>query len=89
MQVALHQVLEPVLHVGHPIGKNPAGEHGAKHPPGRINLVLLQPAEIKHRVVRHPCALHGEELLNLNPVVVVQRKTVEHHRLFAWSAQLQ
>ena len=82
-------MLQTVLQVGHPIGQDPTGQHGAEHLTGRIDLVLLQPPQIEHRIVRNPPAPHLKKLLQLNPVVVSQLKTVNDHGRFPICGQLE
>ena len=82
-------MLQTMLEVGHPVSQHPASQHGAKNRARRINLILLEPPEIKNSVVRDPPALNTEELLQVNPVVVVQLKTVDDHRRLPVSRQLE
>ena len=50
-EVTLDDVLEPVLEVGQPIGKDATSQHGAKYVAFWIQLMLLQPTQIEHSVV--------------------------------------
>ena len=82
-------MLQAVFYIWQSICEYAAGKHGAENSALGINLVLLEPAKIKHSVVGVPRALSFEELFKLNPFVVIESEAVNHHGRFAVGGQLE
>jgi len=59
-------MFQAVLYIWHPVGQDPTGQHGAQDCALWIYLMLLQPAEVKHSIVRNPCALNLKEVVKFD-----------------------
>ena len=73
-------MLQTVLDVGQAIGQHTTRQHGAQDFAGRVDLILLEPAQIKHRVMGDPSAFNREKFFNIYPSVVVKIKTINNYR---------
>ena len=82
-------MLQTVLHVGQAIGEHTTRQQRAEDRASWIDLVLLEPAQIKHRVVGDPGALRLKELLQLNPVIGLKLEAIENDRRLAERAELE
>ena len=51
--------------------------------------MLLQPAEVKHSIVRNPCALNLEKVVQFNLFFRPQCPHVDDNRVFARRGQLE
>ena len=80
LQVTLYNVLQPVLNIRQPISQDAAGQHTTQHVSCRIHLVLLQPAQVEHSIVRQPVPLGRKELLYILPLVILKIPAVNDHR---------
>lgn len=68
---------ESVLRERHPICEKSAGQHGAAHPPMRIDVVLLQPPKIEYSVMGKPVSdWTAEEAAQLNPLAFIKVKAI-------------
>ena len=81
LEITFYNSLQTVLYVRLPIGKDPASQHGAQDLPIGIDLVLLQPTQVEHRIVRQPVTLLRKELLDVHPLVILQLPAVNDHRI--------
>ena len=78
----------PILYIRHPVGKDPTGQHGAQHCALWVYLMLLQPAEVKHSIVRNPRALNLKKVVQFDLVFGLQCPHVDDDWILTRRGQL-